>query len=157
IFVWGGRNGNNSQVNNVTNTMYVFEADKWKSYDFDNAPNPRASYSATLLDDRIIYIGGISKKPYPYPDVNFLEELLIFDTKKLEWSIQPSTSDKKIANRAFHSALLCSDSISIIMYGGIYEIWYIEKGNFQLNETQIPNSDSVWILNTKTWTWSQQS
>ncbi|CAG8699415.1 8236_t:CDS:2, partial [Ambispora gerdemannii] len=144
IFVWGGRNGNNSQVNNVNNTMYVFEADKWKSYDFDNAPNPRASYSATLLDDRIIYIGGISKNPYP--DVNFLE-LLIFDTKKLEWDIQPSTSDKQIRNRAFHSALLCSDSISIIMYGGIYEPV----------EAQIPNSDSVWILNTKTWTWSQQS
>ncbi|CAG8561197.1 6301_t:CDS:2 [Ambispora leptoticha] len=142
IFIWGGFN--EEQDNK---TMYVFESSNWKSYIFDNAPNPRASYSATLLDDgRIIYIGGISRSPYP--EVNFFE-LLIFDTIKLEWNIQISKSDngKPIKNRAHHSALLHTDSISIILYGGVYEPI----------ENQIPNDDSLYILNTKTWTWSQQS
>ncbi|CAG8605179.1 4084_t:CDS:2 [Ambispora leptoticha] len=140
IFVWGGLN--EGQDNK---TMYVFASNNWISYIFDNAPNPRASYSATLLDDgRIIYIGGISRNPYP--DVNFLE-LLIFDTTKLEWNIQLSKSDEQLRNRAFHSALLHSDSISIIMYGGLYEPI----------EDEIPSDDSVWILNTNSWTWSQQS
>ncbi|CAG8583626.1 10794_t:CDS:2 [Ambispora gerdemannii] len=123
IFVWGGRN--DGQDNKTT---YMFEANKWSN--LGNGPNPRSSYSATLLNDgEIVYIGGISRSPYP--DVKFLEV---------------STSDKQIKNRFGHSALLHLDSISIIMYGGLY--YPIEE---------IPDSDSVWILNTKNWTWSRQS
>ncbi|CAG8537371.1 692_t:CDS:2 [Ambispora gerdemannii] len=140
IFVWGGRN--EGQDNK---TMYMFEANQWQNYTLDNAPDPRASYSATLLDDgRIIYIGGNSSDPYP--DVNFLE-LLIFDTTKLEWSTQLSTSNEPIKNRQGHSALLHMDSTSIIMYGGFY-----------VSDGEIPDSDSVWILSTtKNWTWSRPS
>ncbi|CAG8621944.1 4643_t:CDS:2, partial [Ambispora gerdemannii] len=125
IFVWGGRN--EGQDNK---TMYIYEENKWTSYNLNNAPNPRASYSATLLNDgRIIYIGGASSSPYP--DVNFSEL---------------STSNKSIRNRRGHSALLHMDTISIIMYGGVYD-----------HDEEIPVSDSVWTLNTKNWEWSQQS
>ncbi|CAG8668599.1 5674_t:CDS:2, partial [Ambispora leptoticha] len=139
IFVWGGRN--EGQDNK---TMYIFEANNWKSYTLANAPNPRSSHSATLLNDgRIIYIGGQNLSSYP--EVDFLE-LIIFDSTKLEWVTQPSTSNIQIKNRAAHSALLHSDSISIIMYGGAY----YPTGD-------IPDFDSVWILNTQTWTWSRPS
>ncbi|CAG8590588.1 4840_t:CDS:2 [Ambispora leptoticha] len=132
IFVWGGRNTGQDNT-----TTYIFESNSWKSYKLANTPNPRSSYSATLLNDgRIIYIGGISRSPYP--DVDFLE-ILIFDTTKLEWNSQ-------IKNRLGHSALLHLDSISIIMYGGLYYPTGV-----------IPNSDSIWILNTTTWTWFRPS
>ncbi|CAG8454830.1 12552_t:CDS:2 [Ambispora gerdemannii] len=125
IFVWGGRN--EGQDNK---TMYIYEGNKWSSYNLNNAPNPRSSYTATLLNDgRIIYIGGLSSSPYP--DVNFSEL---------------STSNKSIRNRAFHSAILHMNSISIIMYGGLY-----------YPTEEIPDSDSVWVLNTKNWEWSQPS
>ncbi|CAG8522495.1 9258_t:CDS:2 [Ambispora gerdemannii] len=125
IFVWGGRN--EGQDNK---TMYIYEENKWTSYNLNNAPNPRASYSATLLNDgRIIYIGGASSSPYP--DVNFSEL---------------STSNKSLRNRRGHSALLHMDTISIIVYGGDYD-----------HDEEIPISDSVCTLNTKNWEWSQQS
>ncbi|CAG8608422.1 7449_t:CDS:2, partial [Ambispora leptoticha] len=88
-------------------------------YTFDNAPIPRSSYSATLLNDgRIIYIGGLNSTSDPLV-FNFME---------------PSISDINIINRASHSALL----------RGYY------KGGDNPYE-QIPESDSVWIFNTKTW------
>ncbi|CAG8503832.1 14085_t:CDS:2 [Ambispora leptoticha] len=146
IYVWAGRNKNLT----LDYTMYIFEVDNWKGYILDNAPIPRSSYSATLLNDgRIIYIGG-QNATSASKVFNFME-LLIFDTTKLSWTIQPSTSDTSIKNRAAHSALLHLDSISIIIYGGGYYI----GGDSPYGD--IPESDSVWILNTKTWSWSQPS
>ncbi|CAG8590569.1 4839_t:CDS:2 [Ambispora leptoticha] len=138
IFVWGGRNTGQDNT-----TTYIFESNSWKGHKLANTPNPRSSYSATLLNDgRIIYIGGTSRSPYP--DVNILET---------------STSSEEIKNRVGHSALLHSDSISIIVYGGCYQS-NEDITNSDYNEysaVEIPDSDSVWILNTKTWTWSRPS
>ncbi|KAG9294603.1 hypothetical protein G9A89_008082 [Geosiphon pyriformis] len=96
MYIWGGWG--------ITDkTIYIFDTKTniWKKNLPEDAPNSRAAYTATILNDgRIIYIGGIISSTYVQADIQEMAP------------IQPNNP------RSSHSAILAPDGHNIIIYGG---------------------------------------
>ncbi|CAG8700772.1 2575_t:CDS:2, partial [Gigaspora rosea] len=97
IYIFGGYQVNytvgTTNHGAYLNKMNVFNTKTltWSSLNLiTNVPTPRASYTATLLNNSlIIYIGGLNKNR---TNIN-MNELQIFNLKSLSWSNMQATGD----------------------------------------------------------------
>ncbi|CAG8549621.1 6597_t:CDS:2 [Ambispora gerdemannii] len=144
LYIWGGMVNLKGYYDK---TMYIYDTKEssWARVTPPNAPEPRFSYSATLLPDgRIIFIGGnvTSSNNSVSADVN---QVLIYDTNVTQaspWKVSNAKNDTMIPNRRGHAAVLASDGYSIIIYGGI-------------GKPSIDTSTALFVLDTRTFIWKQ--
>ncbi|RIB07386.1 hypothetical protein C2G38_2113923 [Gigaspora rosea] len=143
IYIFGGYQVNytvgTTNHGAYLNKMNVFNTKTltWSSLNLiTNVPTPRASYTATLLNNSlIIYIGGLNKNR---TNIN-MNELQIFNLKSLSWSNMQATGDT-IAARNSHSAVLTQDG-RIIIFGG-------SSANSSTRSTTLRAYPDVAVLNT---------
>ncbi|CAG8624249.1 11679_t:CDS:10, partial [Ambispora gerdemannii] len=145
LYIWGGMV---DLTGLYDKTMYIYDTttSSWARVTPPNAPEPRFSYSATLLPDgRIIFIGGnvtSSNNSVSAADIN---QVLIYDTNVTQaspWKISNAKNDTMIPNRRGHAAVLASDGYSIIIYGGI-------------GKPSIDTTTALFVLDTRTFIWKQ--
>ncbi|CAG8555317.1 2238_t:CDS:2 [Ambispora leptoticha] len=138
MYLWGGMfwSADGNPPNDTT--MYIFNTNtkKWTISLPANAPLQRYDYATTLLSDgRIIYTGG---ELYGQNASAKMEEVLIYDTTKLQWSVKMTVSQTPGVPRSAHTAVLAQDGYNILIYGG------------SSDDIKFP----LVMLNTNNFTWS---
>ncbi|CAB4373234.1 unnamed protein product [Rhizophagus irregularis] len=121
IYIFSGRmdtvNNNIIYYNNfdILDTVNLV----WNVGNPVNAPPPRYSYTATLVNGVIYYIGGTRKSTVSNISFNVLmSNIYLYDITTNTWSLRKVTAGDIPESRTGHSAILIGNKICI--YGGVH-------------------------------------
>eukprot|EP00873_Tetraselmis_striata_P026620 jgi/Tetstr1/446884/TSEL_003664.t1 len=135
ILVFGGTDGDKKY--NELNLLDLSSM-RWEVINADNAPVPRESHTATLIDDRVVVFGGngcldARENEDEKSTARYLNDLHIFNTTTMTWS-SPKTYGKRPRPRESHAAA-CHEG-KLVVFGG-------EIGDCCLADLHVLDMDSL--------------